>query len=462
MPRNLACAGACLARSAMPSSRSGRFLDPVQKSRSLRASARVKLPVGEFHPMPLLSISALQKAFVSPDGERRVIVDVPQFGLEAGQQLALRGESGSGKTTFLHLIAGILAAGPRLDPARRAGHGQAEGGGPRPAARGGDRLHLPDLQPAPGLHLPGERPARACPSARGPTGRRRRPLLERVGLGHRLHHYPRQLSTGQQQRVAVARAMANRPKLVLADEPTGNLDHKNAKEALALIRETCRENGAALLLVSHDAAVLGVFEDSRNFDALNLRGQGGRVMTLALIVLRSLRQHLLSTVITALSIALAGGLLISVWVVKQQSQATFTQVNIGFDAVLGARGSKLQLVLNSIFHLEASPGNVSAGGLPVHQAPSGGEAGDSDRGRGQPPRLPDRRHDPGAVHRRPVRSGQALRARIRGQDVRPRRQGGDPGQFRGGAAGPEGRATPSTPSTAWPTIPRNSMPTSTR
>jgi putative ABC transport system permease protein len=82
-------------------------------------------------------------------------------------------------------------------------------------------------------------------------------------------------------------------------------------------------------------------------------------MTLILIVLRSLRQHLLSTIITAFSIGLAGGLLISVWVVREQSQATFTQVNIGFDAVLGARGSKLQLVLNSIFHLEASPGNVS-------------------------------------------------------------------------------------------------------
>jgi putative ABC transport system permease protein len=82
-------------------------------------------------------------------------------------------------------------------------------------------------------------------------------------------------------------------------------------------------------------------------------------MTLALIIFRSLRQHLLSTVITALSIALAGGLLMSVWTVKQQSQATFTQVNIGFDAVLGARGSKLQLVLNSIFHLEASQGNIS-------------------------------------------------------------------------------------------------------
>jgi len=83
-------------------------------------------------------------------------------------------------------------------------------------------------------------------------------------------------------------------------------------------------------------------------------------MTLALIIFRSLRQHLLSTIVTALSIALAGGLLITVWVVKVQSQRTFTQVNTGFDAVLGARGSKLQLVLNSIFHLEASPGNVEA------------------------------------------------------------------------------------------------------
>src|SRR5476651_1123344 len=82
-------------------------------------------------------------------------------------------------------------------------------------------------------------------------------------------------------------------------------------------------------------------------------------MTLLLIIRRSLRQHLLSTVITALSIALAGGLLMSVWVVKVQSQSTFTQVNTGFDAVLGARGSKLQLVLNAIFHLEASPGNLS-------------------------------------------------------------------------------------------------------
>ncbi len=82
-------------------------------------------------------------------------------------------------------------------------------------------------------------------------------------------------------------------------------------------------------------------------------------MNLFSIVRRSLRQHALSTIVTAASVALAGGLLMSVWVVKQQSQATFTGVNAGFDAVLGARGSKLQLVLNAIFHLEASPGNLA-------------------------------------------------------------------------------------------------------
>jgi len=95
-------------------------------------------------------------------------------------------------------------------------------------------------------------------------------LLQRVGLADRHGHYPRQLSTGQQQRVAVARALANQPKLVLADEPTGNLDRRNAREALALIREACREAGAALLLVSHDERVLAGFEHVQDFALLNL------------------------------------------------------------------------------------------------------------------------------------------------------------------------------------------------
>lgn len=83
-------------------------------------------------------------------------------------------------------------------------------------------------------------------------------------------------------------------------------------------------------------------------------------MTLPLIIYRSLRQHALSTCVTAAGIALACGLLMCVWMVKTQSQSAFTQTTTGFDAVLGARGSKLQLVLNAIFHLEASPGNVAA------------------------------------------------------------------------------------------------------
>ena len=94
-------------------------------------------------------------------------------------------------------------------------------------------------------------------------------LLGRVGLSHRLAYYPRQLSVGQQQRVAVARALANRPKLVLADEPTGNLDETLAQETLTLLRETCTEQGAALLLVSHAREILAQFTDVLDFKQLN-------------------------------------------------------------------------------------------------------------------------------------------------------------------------------------------------
>jgi putative ABC transport system ATP-binding protein len=217
---------------------------------------------------PLLSIVGLKKSFVSPDGEAKVIVDVPQFSLGAGQQLALRGESGSGKTTFLHLIAGILSADA----------GSILLGGRDMAALGEsarDRLRAETigyifqtfnlLQGYTCL----ENVLLGMSFGAGADRAHATAVLERVGLGHRLRHYPRQLSTGQQQRVAVARALANRPRLVLADEPTGNLDHRNARESLALIRETCRENGAALLLVSHDPGVLAAFEDVRDFADLN-------------------------------------------------------------------------------------------------------------------------------------------------------------------------------------------------
>jgi putative ABC transport system ATP-binding protein len=216
----------------------------------------------------LLQITELQKSFLAPDGARHRIVDIADFSLNSGEQLALAGESGSGKTTFLNLIAGILK--PDSGMIKIAGREMSALSEPQR-----DRLRattvgyifqtfnllqgytclenvLLGMSFGPGVD-------RAFAAA----------LLERVGLGNRLKHYPRQLSTGQQQRVAVARALANRPKLVLADEPTGNLDHKNADESLALIRTACRENGAALLLVSHDRDVLAQFETVQNLEKIN-------------------------------------------------------------------------------------------------------------------------------------------------------------------------------------------------
>jgi len=198
-----------------------------------------------------------------------LIVDVPRFELAEKMQTALAGESGSGKTTLLHLIAGILA--PDSGSIKLNGVELAtlsEGGRDRLRAQNiGYIFQTFNL-------LPGYTSIQnvLLGMSFGPGTDRvfAEQLLKRVGLGDRLNHYPRQLSTGQQQRVAVARALANRPKLVLADEPTGNLDHANGREALKLIRETCRENAAALLLVSHDRDTLAAFESVVQLADINL------------------------------------------------------------------------------------------------------------------------------------------------------------------------------------------------
>src|SRR5208282_1989542 len=220
----------------------------------------------------LLEISQLKKSFIAPDGAEHCVVNIRQFGLAETAQTALRGESGCGKTTFLHLIAGILK--PDSGAIKIAGQ---EMSALREPAR--DRLRATTIGYIFQVFnlLQGytclENVLLGMSFGPGPDRHFAEALLQRVGLGHRLHHYPRQLSMGQQQRVAVARALANRPKLVLADEPTGNLDHKNAAESLQLIRQTCRENGAALLLVSHDREVLAQFENVREFATINQAAQ---------------------------------------------------------------------------------------------------------------------------------------------------------------------------------------------
>jgi len=221
--------------------------------------------------MPLLEISQLTKSFLAPDGTTHPVIDVPEFSLPEKAQVALSGESGLGKTTFLHLIAGILK--PDAGSIRLAGQEVSKLSEPQR-----DRLRAFTLGYI--FQTFNLLPAFTCLEnvllgmSFGPGVDRKfaESLLHRVGLGDRLKHYPRQLSTGQQQRVAVARALANRPKLVLADEPTGNLDHANARESLKLIREACTENSAALLLVSHDREVLVQFESVIELAKINRAG----------------------------------------------------------------------------------------------------------------------------------------------------------------------------------------------
>jgi putative ABC transport system ATP-binding protein len=218
--------------------------------------------------MPLLEVLQLRKSFRGPDGLLRRIVDIPAFALERRAQVALSGESGCGKTTFLNLIAGILV--PDQGCIRLAGQDMSA---LRDSAR--DRLRATTigyifqtfnlLQGYTCL----ENVLLGMSFGRGIDRALATALLRRVGLAEHLHHYPRQLSSGQQQRVAMARALANRPQLVLADEPTGHLDARNAGEALELIRQACAENQAALLCVSHDREVLDRFEDVRPMATVN-------------------------------------------------------------------------------------------------------------------------------------------------------------------------------------------------
>ena len=223
--------------------------------------------------MDVLAIEGLRKDYRTPDGETVTVLDVPAFTLAAGAEVGLRGASGTGKTTLLHCIAGLL----RPDEGRvvvagldLATLGEAARDRVRAAHVGYVFQTFNLLQGYSAL----ENVLLAMSFAGRMDAARARALLEHVGLGDRLHHRPRQLSVGQQQRVAVARALANRPALVLADEPTGSLDAHLAATALALLRESCQAEGAALLCVSHDPAVLGAFATVHDIASVNRAAAG--------------------------------------------------------------------------------------------------------------------------------------------------------------------------------------------
>jgi putative ABC transport system ATP-binding protein len=180
----------------------------------------------------------------------------------------MKGESGSGKTTFLHLLAGILKPNEGsiiLDGTEVSQLSESARDRLRAESIGYVFQSFNLLQGFTCL----ENVLLAMSFSKQAKKPWAKELLERVGLSARTDYYPRQLSVGQQQRVAVARALANRPKLVLADEPTGNLDPGNGQKALSLLKELCQENGSSLLLVSHDEKVIESFENQFKWEDVN-------------------------------------------------------------------------------------------------------------------------------------------------------------------------------------------------
>lgn len=218
----------------------------------------------------MLRLADVKKSYAEPGGGRLAILDVPRLELQSGEQVVLRGPSGCGKTTLLHVIAGIS----------RADSGLVEINGVNitklpEAARDRFRArHIGYVFQTFNL-LPGFSALENVLLGMTFTGQkinveRAMQLLDRVGLSHRLSHHPAMLSVGEQQRVAVARAMANKPRLLLADEPTANVDRGHQQQIIDLIRETCQAEAVSLLLVTHTPEVADQFERKEDLEKLNL------------------------------------------------------------------------------------------------------------------------------------------------------------------------------------------------
>jgi putative ABC transport system ATP-binding protein len=257
-------------------------------------------------------IENLLKRYVAPDGSVVPVIDIERLVLQDAEQVALIGTSGSGKTTLLHLIAGILTPdsgrivfteGPV--PPEVSGNGGSTKLEYRSAPSAMSGIDICSLNEAErdvfrGRHigyifqthhlLPGFTALENVLLGMSFTGRKHDPawakhLLNEVGLSERLNYKPEKLSVGQQQRVAVARALANRPRLVLADEPTGALDVNNAKQVLELVRSLCSEVAATLLLVTHDLEIAGQLPRRVTLSELNRASSGGSRATRPNVIL---------------------------------------------------------------------------------------------------------------------------------------------------------------------------------
>ena len=217
----------------------------------------------------MLQLIDVKKSYRQGDGKIVRVLDLPNYQVAAAEQVVLLGPSGCGKTTTLHIIAGIIAPDSgkvMLDGLDLTTFSQA----------GRDRVRANKLgyifqtfnllkgftaleNVLLGMTFSNQKYDRS----------RAIDLLQQVGLGHRLHHKPSKMSVGEQQRTAVARALANRPKLILADEPTANVDPANQQNVVDLIRESCRREQISLLLVTHHMEVANQFDRVDDLAVLN-------------------------------------------------------------------------------------------------------------------------------------------------------------------------------------------------
>ncbi|MCH2180819.1 MAG: ABC transporter ATP-binding protein [Mariniblastus sp.] len=218
----------------------------------------------------MLELSDIKKSYLQPNGENVPILDIPAYRMDTGEQAVLIGPSGCGKTTLLHIIAGIT----------RPDQGQVKLDGidlTQYSEAGRDRIRadklgyvfqtfnlLPAFSALENILLGMSFAKKKLAHDRAKY------LLDRVGLSHRSGNKPQAMSVGEQQRVAVARALANRPAVLLADEPTANVDPNNQSQIVDLIRETCEEDNISLLMVTHSMEVAEQFQRIDQLESINL------------------------------------------------------------------------------------------------------------------------------------------------------------------------------------------------
>ncbi|MGN7876371.1 ABC transporter ATP-binding protein [Roseateles sp. 22389] len=218
----------------------------------------------------ILEVDHVSKSVQDADGVLTILHDI-NFQLQARESVAIVGASGSGKSTLLSILAGLDTPSEGTVWLRGQDMFALDEDG-RAALRGAHLgfvfqsfqllAHLTALENVMlPLELRGERDARA----------QARQMLERVGLGQRLSHYPRVLSGGEQQRVALARAFVQQPALLLADEPTGSLDYATGEQVMALMFELNRELGTTLVMVTHDQAIAARCERQLRISAGHLQ-----------------------------------------------------------------------------------------------------------------------------------------------------------------------------------------------